>query len=58
MSCSFAVLRSCSYSCEGLKLGNNFETSGGAQQGYNELRYVTLDIDATVPYVVVEETLI
>jgi hypothetical protein len=34
------------------------ETSAGAQQGRNELRYVGLDIDATVPYVVVEEKLV
>jgi hypothetical protein len=34
------------------------ETSAGPQQGTNELRFVTLDIDATVPYVVVEETLL
>lgn len=34
------------------------ETSAGPQQGKNELRFVTLDIDATVPYVVVEEKLI
>jgi hypothetical protein len=34
------------------------ETSAGPQQQKNELRFVTLDIDATVPYVVVEEKLI
>jgi len=34
------------------------ETSAAAQQGKNELRFVTLDIDAQVPYVVVEETLL
>jgi hypothetical protein len=34
------------------------ETSAGPQQGKNELRFVTLDIDATVPFVVVEEKLI
>lgn len=34
------------------------ETSAGPQQGKNELRFVTLDIDATVPYVAVEEKLI
>jgi hypothetical protein len=33
------------------------ETSAGPQQQTNELRFVTIDIDATVPYVVVEETL-
>jgi hypothetical protein len=31
------------------------ETTVGAQQQTNELRFVTIDIDATVPYVVVEE---
>jgi hypothetical protein len=34
------------------------ETSAASQQGKNELRFVTLDIDAKVPYVVVEETLL
>ncbi|MCW5981489.1 MAG: hypothetical protein KIT09_25615 [Bryobacteraceae bacterium] len=34
------------------------ETSVGPQQQENELRFVTIDIDATVPFVVVEETLI
>lgn len=34
------------------------ETSAAAQQGKNELRFVTLDIDALVPYVAVEETLL
>jgi len=33
------------------------ETSAGPQQQRNELRFVTIDIDATVPYVVVEEKL-
>jgi hypothetical protein len=33
------------------------ETSAAPQQHKNELRFVTLDIDATVPYVVVEEKL-
>jgi len=33
------------------------ETSAGPQQQKNEQRFVTIDIDATVPYVVVEETL-
>ncbi|HVE51611.1 MAG TPA: hypothetical protein VNG69_18555 [Casimicrobiaceae bacterium] len=33
------------------------ETSAGAQRQRNEVRFVTLDIDATVPYVVVEEKL-
>lgn len=33
------------------------ETSAGPQQQRNEVRFVTIDIDATVPYVVVEETL-
>lgn len=33
------------------------ETSAGPQQQRNEQRFVTLDIDATVPYVVVEEKL-
>lgn len=33
------------------------ETSAGPQQQRNEVRFVTLDIDATVPYVVVEEKL-
>lgn len=33
------------------------ETSAGPQQGKNEQRFVTLDIDAKVPYVVVEEKL-
>jgi hypothetical protein len=34
------------------------ETTAGPQQGKNELRFVTLDIDATVPYVAVEEKLL
>ncbi len=34
------------------------ETSADPQQHKNEQRFVTLDIDAKVPYVVVEETLI
>ena len=34
------------------------ETSAGVQQQKNELRFVTLDIEATIPYVVVEEKLI
>ena len=34
------------------------ETSASPQQQKNELRFVTLDIDATIPYVVVEEKLI
>jgi len=34
------------------------ETSADPQQGKNELRFVTLDIDAHVPFVVVEETLL
>jgi hypothetical protein len=34
------------------------ETSAGPQQKKNELRFVTIDIDATVPFVVVEETLL
>ena len=34
------------------------ETSAGPQQQKNELRFVTIDIDATIPYVVVEEKLI
>ena len=34
------------------------ETSAGAQQTRNESRYVGLDIDAVVPYVAVEETLL
>lgn len=34
------------------------ETSAGPQQQKNELRFVTLDIDASIPYVVVEEKLI
>jgi hypothetical protein len=34
------------------------ETSAGQPQKKNELRFVTLDIDATVPFVVVEEKLI
>ena len=34
------------------------ETSAAPQQQKNELRFVTLDIDATVPYVAVEEKLI
>ncbi len=33
------------------------ETSAGPQQQKNELRFVTIDIDATVPFVVVEEKL-
>lgn len=33
-------------------------TSAGAQQTRNETRYVGLDIDAVVPYVAVEETLL
>lgn len=33
------------------------ETSAAPQQGKNELRFVTLDIDATVPYTVIEEKL-
>ncbi len=33
------------------------ETSAGPQQQKNELRFVTIDIDATVPYVVVEDKL-
>jgi len=31
------------------------ETTVGPQQNRNELRFATIDIDATVPYVVVEE---
>ena len=31
------------------------ETSAGPQQNQNELPFVTIDIDATVPYVVIEE---
>ncbi len=34
------------------------ETVAGAQQGKNEVRFVTIDIDATVPYVVMEEKLL
>lgn len=34
------------------------ETSAGPQQQRNEQRFVTLDIDATVPFVVVEEKLV
>ncbi len=34
------------------------ETSASPQQQKNEQRFVTLDIDATVPFVVVEEKLI
>ncbi len=34
------------------------ETSAAPQQQKNELRYVRIDLDATVPFVVVEETLI
>ncbi len=34
------------------------ETSAGPQQQKNEQRFVTLDIDATIPYVVVEEKLV
>jgi hypothetical protein len=34
------------------------ETTASPQQVRNEVRYVTLDIEANVPYVVVEETLI
>jgi hypothetical protein len=34
------------------------ETTAGPQQGKNELRYVTLDIDAVVPFVALQETLI
>jgi len=34
------------------------ETSAAPQQQKNELRFVTLDIDATIPYVAVEEKLI
>jgi hypothetical protein len=34
------------------------ETSAGPQQQKNEQRFVTLDIDATIPYVVVEEKLL
>ena len=34
------------------------ETSAGPQQQRNEQRFVTIDVDATVPYVVVEETLV
>ncbi len=34
------------------------ETSAGAQQTRNETRYVGLDIDAVVPYVAVQETLL
>jgi len=34
------------------------ETSAGPQQQKNELRFVTLDIDATIPFVVVQEKLI
>jgi hypothetical protein len=34
------------------------ETSADPQSEKNEVRFVTLDIDATAPYVVVEETLI
>ena len=34
------------------------ETSAGVQQQKNELRFVTLDIDANIPFVVVEEKLV
>jgi hypothetical protein len=34
------------------------ETSAGPQQQRNEVRYVTIDMDALVPYVVVEEKLV
>jgi hypothetical protein len=34
------------------------ETSAAPHQEKNELRFVTLDIDARVPFVVVEETLL
>jgi hypothetical protein len=34
------------------------EASAGPQQKKNELRFVTIDIDATVPFVVVEEKLL
>jgi hypothetical protein len=34
------------------------EVSAGPQQNRNESRFVTIDIDATVPFVVVEETLL
>jgi hypothetical protein len=34
------------------------ETSAGPQQQKNEVRFVTIDIDANVPYVVVEEKLV
>jgi hypothetical protein len=34
------------------------ETSADPQQERNEVRFVTLDIDATVPFVVVQETLL
>ena len=34
------------------------ETSAGPQQQKNELRFVTLDIDATVPFIVIEEKLV
>ncbi|MFN2437597.1 MAG: hypothetical protein ABR503_00250 [Chitinophagaceae bacterium] len=34
------------------------ETSAGPQQQKNELRFVTLDIDATVPFIVLEEKLV
>jgi hypothetical protein len=34
------------------------ETSAGPQQQKNEQRFVTLDIDATIPYIVVEEKLL
>ncbi len=33
------------------------ETSAGPQQQRNEVRYVGIDIDATVPYVAAEEKL-
>lgn len=34
------------------------ETTAGPQQNKNEQRFVTIDIDAIVPYVVVQETLL
>lgn len=34
------------------------ETTAAPQQQRNELRFVTVDVDATVPFVVVEETLV
>ena len=34
------------------------ETTAGPQQGKNEQRFVTIDIDATVPVVVMQETLL